>query len=96
MKIFTNENFGPIIPVIKFNNDEDLIRLANDTNYGLAAFLFLHQKTSRIWKIIENLEYGMIGINSGKISTYLNPFGGFKESGVGREGSIQCLEPFRN
>ena len=93
MKIFTKENFGPIIPVIKFNNDEDLIRLANDTNYGLAAY-FYTKKTSRIWKIIENLEYGMIGINSGKISTYLNPFGGFKESGVGREGSIQCLEPF--
>ena len=93
MKIFTKENFGPIIPVIKFDNDEDLIRLANDTNYGLAAY-FYTKKTSRIWKIIENLEYGMIGINSGKISTYLNPFGGFKESGVGREGSIQCLEPF--
>ena len=70
-----------------------MIRLANDTNYGLAAY-FYTKKTSRIWKIIENLEYGMIGINSGKISTYLNPFGGFKESGVGREGSIQCLEPF--
>ena len=93
MKIFTKENFGPIIPVIKFDNDEDLIRLANDTNYGLAAY-FYTKKISRIWKIIENLEYGMIGINSGKISTYLNPFGGFKESGIGREGSIQCLEPF--
>ena len=93
MKIFSKENFGPIIPIIKFDNDEELIRLANDTNYGLAAY-FYTKKTSRIWKIIENLEYGMLGINSGKISTYLNPFGGLKESGVGREGSLQCLEPF--
>ena len=93
MKIFSKENFGPIIPVIKFDSDDELIRLANDTNYGLAAY-FYTKKISRIWKVIENLEYGMIGINSGKISTYLNPFGGLKESGIGREGSIQCLEPF--
>ena len=93
MKIFSKENFGPIIPVIKFDSDDELIRLANDTNYGLAAY-FYTKKISRIWKVIENLDYGMIGINSGKISTYLNPFGGLKESGIGREGSIQCLEPF--
>ena len=93
MKIFSKENFGPIIPVIKFDSDDELIRLANDTNYGLATY-FYTKKISRIWKVIENLEYGMIGINSGKISTYLNPFGGLKESGIGREGSIQCLEPF--
>ena len=93
MKIFSNENFGPIIPVIKFKSDDELIQLANDTNYGLAAY-FYTKKASRVWKIIENLEYGMLGINSGKISSYLNPFGGLKESGVGREGSIQCLEPF--
>ena len=87
MKIFSNENFGPIIPVLKFDSDDELIQLANDTNYGLAAY-FYTKKTSRVWKVIENLEYGMIGINSGKISTYLNPFGGLKESGVGREGSF--------
>ena len=93
MKIFSKENFGPIIPIIKFESDEELIRLANQTEYGLAAY-FYTKKTSRIWKVIENLDYGMLGINSGKISTYLNPFGGFKESGLGREGSLQCLEPF--
>ena len=93
MKIFSQENFGPIIPVLKFDSDKELIQLANHTNYGLAAY-FYTKKTSRVWRVIESLEYGMIGINSGKISTYLNPFGGLKESGVGREGSLQCLEPF--
>ena len=63
--------FGPIIPVIKFKSDDELIQLANDTNYGLAAY-FYTKKASRVWKIIENLEYGMLGINSGKISSYLN------------------------
>ncbi len=93
MKIFKKENFGPIIPLIKFKSEKDLIELVNDTEYGLAAY-FYTKKTSRIWEIVENLEYGMFGVNSGKISTYLNPFGGLKESGIGREGSLQCLEPF--
>tara|TARA_B100001057_G_scaffold357577_1_gene359599 strand:- start:952 stop:2379 length:1428 start_codon:yes stop_codon:yes gene_type:complete len=93
MHIFKKENFGPIIPIVKFKNEKDLIELVNDTEYGLAAYFFT-KKTSRIWEIVENLEYGMFGVNSGKISTYLNPFGGLKESGIGREGSFQCLEPF--
>ena len=93
MQIFKKENFGPIIPLIKFKSEKDLIELVNDTEYGLAAY-FYTKKTSRIWEIVENLEYGMFGVNSGKISTYLNPFGGLKESGIGREGSLQCLEPF--
>lgn len=93
MQIFKKENFGPIIPLIKFKSEKDLIELVNDTEYGLAAYFYTN-KTSRIWQIVENLEYGMFGVNSGKISTYLNPFGGLKESGIGREGSLQCLEPF--
>lgn len=93
MQIFKKENFGPIIPLVKFKSEKDLIELVNDTEYGLAAY-FYTKKTSRIWEIVENLEYGMFGVNSGKISTYLNPFGGLKESGIGREGSLQCLEPF--
>ncbi len=93
MQIFKKENFGPIIPLIKFKSEKDLIELVNDTEYGLAAYFYTN-KTSRIWEIVENLEYGMFGVNSGKISTYLNPFGGLKESGIGREGSLQCLEPF--
>ena len=93
MKIFSNENFGPIIPLIKFEKDEEVIFKSNDTNYGLAAYFYTNN-SKRVWKIINKLEYGMFGINSGKISTYLNPFGGLKESGIGREGSFQCLEPF--
>ena len=93
MKIFINENFGPLIPVVKFKKDEEVLSLSNDTNYGLAAY-FYTKKSSRIWNMLSKLDYGMFGINSGKISTYLNSFGGLKESGIGREGSLQCLEPF--
>ena len=93
MKVFKKENFGPIIPLIEFENDNEVINYSNDTNYGLAAY-FYTKDSSRVWKNVNNLEYGMFGINSGKISTYLNPFGGLKESGIGREGSLQCLDPF--
>ena len=93
MKVFSHENFGPIIPIINFDDDQEVINLANQTQYGLAAYFFT-KKASRIWFMSENLEYGMFGINTGKISSYLNPFGGLKESGIGREGSIDGLEPF--
>ena len=93
MKVFKKENFGPIIPLIEFEKDSEVINNSNDTNYGLAAY-FYTKDSSRVWKNINNLDYGMFGINSGKISTYLNPFGGLKESGIGREGSLQCLDPF--
>ncbi len=93
MKVFSEENFGPIIPIISFKKIDEILQKSNDTTYGLAAY-FYSKDSSKIWKLINNLDYGMIGINSGKISTYLNAFGGFKESGLGREGSTQCLEPF--
>ncbi len=93
MKVFQKENFGPIIPFIEFEKDDEVIYMSNDTNYGLAAY-FYTKDSSIIWKNLNNLDYGMFGINSGKISTYLNPFGGLKESGIGREGSLQCLDPF--
>ncbi|MAI84608.1 MAG: succinate-semialdehyde dehydrogenase (NADP(+)) [Rickettsiales bacterium] len=93
MKVFKEENFGPIIPVIKFSTDEEVVNYCNSTNYGLAAYFFTKNQ-NRIWKFSENLEYGMFGINTGKISTYQNPFGGWKESGIGREGSEEGLEPF--
>ena len=93
MKVFQNENFGPIIPVISFQNDDEAVKISNDTNYGLAAY-FYTKDSKRIWSLVDDLEYGMFGINSGKISSYLNPFGGMKESGIGREGSFQTLEPF--
>ena len=91
--MFKEENFGPIVPVIQFSSDEEVISLANQTEYGLAAYFYTNN-ASRVWKISENLDFGMFGINTGKISTYLNPFGGLKESGLGREGSQHGLEPF--
>tara|TARA_B100000989_G_C19507880_1_gene457367 strand:- start:318 stop:1739 length:1422 start_codon:yes stop_codon:yes gene_type:complete len=93
MLVFKNENFGPLVPVISFKNDENLIKMCNDTSYGLAAY-FYSQNSKRIWNVSEKLEFGMVGVNTGKISTYLNPFGGFKESGIGREGSTDGLEAF--
>ena len=93
MNVFSEENFGPIIPLIKFDTDEEVINLANQTQYGLAAY-FYTLNASRIWKMSKSLDFGMFGINTGKISTYLNPFGGLKESGIGREGSEEGLEPF--
>ena len=93
MNVFSEENFGPIIPIIKFDSDEEVINIANQTQYGLAAY-FYTPNASRIWKMTKSLDYGMFGINTGKISTYLNPFGGLKESGIGREGSEEGLEPF--
>ena len=93
MMVFNNENFGPLVPIITFKNDENLIKMCNNTTYGLAAY-FYSQNSKRIWNISEKLEFGMVGVNTGKISTYLNPFGGFKESGIGREGSTDGLEAF--
>ncbi len=93
MKIFNEENFGPVIPIIGFNTDEELIKLANNTNYGLAAYFYTNN-SKRVWELSEKLQFGMFGVNTGKISTYLNPFGGMKESGIGREGSSSGLEPF--
>jgi len=86
MKLFSEEIFGPVAPIFPFTDEEEVIRLANDTSYGLAAY-FYSQNQARIWKVSEALEYGMIGINTGMISTTLAPFGGIKESGLGREGS---------
>ena len=93
MNVFSEENFGPIIPLIKFDTDEEVINLANQTQYGLAAY-FYTLNASRIWKMSKSLDFGMFGINTGKISTYLNPFGGLKESGIGREGSKYGIDDF--
>ena len=93
MLVFKNENFSPIVPILIFENDKEVVEIANNTEYGLASYFFT-ANPRRIWSLVDDLEYGMFGINSGKISTYLNPFGGVKESGIGREGSLQTLEPF--
>ena len=93
MKIFETEIFGPVAPVYKFSTEEEVIEMANDTPYGLAAY-FYGKEHSRIWRVAEKLEYGMIGINNINIGTALAPFGGIKESGIGREGSKYGMEEF--
>ncbi|MDX1479837.1 MAG: NAD-dependent succinate-semialdehyde dehydrogenase [Saprospiraceae bacterium] len=93
MRLFEEEIFGPVAPVYRFSSEEEVIALANDTPYGLAAY-FYGRDHARIWRVAEALEYGMIGINTGMISTPVAPFGGVKESGMGREGSKYGIEEF--
>ncbi|AXT71034.1 NAD-dependent succinate-semialdehyde dehydrogenase [Vibrio sp. dhg] len=93
MKIVSEEIFGPVAPVIRFDTDEQLIEMANDTIYGLASY-FYSQNIHRVWKIAEALEYGMVGINEGMISTEVAPFGGVKQSGIGREGAKQGIDEY--
>ena len=87
------ETFGPVAPVFRFKQDEEAIAMANDTPFGLAAY-FYATDYRRIWRTMEALEYGMVGVNEGLISTELAPFGGVKESGLGREGSHHGLDEF--
>ncbi len=87
------ETFGPLAPVFRFHDEAEAIRLANDTRFGLASY-FYARDLGRVWRVAEALEYGMVGVNSGAISTELAPFGGVKESGVGREGSRHGVEEF--
>ena len=93
MDIVHEEIFGPVAPIVRFSSDEDLIEKANDTIYGLASY-FYSRDISRIWKVAEALEYGMVGINEGIISTELAPFGGIKQSGFGREGAKEGIEEY--
>lgn len=95
MLAFTEEIFGPVAPVFKFKTEEEVIQMANDTPYGLASY-FYGRDYARIWRVSEALEYGMVGINTGMISTTVAPFGGIKESGFGREGSKYGIEDFVN
>ena len=93
MKVAKEETFGPVAPIFRFSTDAEAIKMANDTEFGLAAYFF-SRDIGRIWKVSEALEYGMIGINEGIISTEVAPFGGFKESGLGREGAREGLGEF--
>ena len=87
------ETFGPVAPVFAFHDEVDVIQKANATKYGLASY-FYSQNIHRVWRVAEQLEFGMVGINSGMISTELAPFGGIKESGIGREGSKYGIQDF--
>jgi succinate-semialdehyde dehydrogenase/glutarate-semialdehyde dehydrogenase len=93
MMVTREETFGPLAPLYKFKDEADAIRLANATEFGLAAY-FYARDLGRVWRVAEALEYGMVGINTGAISTELAPFGGVKESGLGREGSHYGVEEF--
>ena len=92
-KITYEETFGPVAPLYKFKTDEEVIKLANDTPYGLASY-FYSRDIGRIWRVAEALEYGMVAVNDGALSTAVAPFGGVKESGIGREGSSWGLDEF--
>lgn len=93
MRIFSEEIFGPVAPLIKFGDESEAIALANDTPYGLASY-FYTRDIGRIWRVSEALEYGMVGINEGVLSNEMAPFGGIKESGQGREGSKYGLDDY--
>lgn len=93
MRITHEETFGPVAPLYRFKTEEELIRLANDTPYGLAAY-FYSRDIGRVWRVAEALESGIVGVNVGIISTEVAPFGGVKESGIGREGSKYGIEEF--
>jgi succinate-semialdehyde dehydrogenase/glutarate-semialdehyde dehydrogenase len=93
MKIFREETFGPVAPLIRFGSDAEVIELANRTEFGLASY-FYSRDIGRIWRVAEALEYGMVGVNTGLITTEVAPFGGVKQSGLGREGSKYGIEEF--
>jgi succinate-semialdehyde dehydrogenase / glutarate-semialdehyde dehydrogenase len=91
MAMSCEETFGPVAGIARFSTEEEAIRIANDTPYGLAAYFF-SQSLGRVHRVAEALEYGIVGINTGLISTEVAPFGGVKESGMGREGSSYGID----
>jgi succinate-semialdehyde dehydrogenase / glutarate-semialdehyde dehydrogenase len=93
MAVAREETFGPVAPLFRFSTDEEAVQMANDTEFGLAAYFF-SRDLGRVWRTAEQLEYGIVGINTGIISTEVAPFGGVKESGIGREGSKYGIEDF--
>ena len=93
MLIAREETFGPVAPLFRFETEEQAIRMANDTEFGLASY-FYAENAARIWRVAEGLDYGIVGINTGLISSEVAPFGGMKESGLGREGSKYGIEDY--
>jgi succinate-semialdehyde dehydrogenase/glutarate-semialdehyde dehydrogenase len=93
MLVATEETFGPFAPLFRFTDEADVIAQANDTIFGLAAYFFARD-LSRVIRVQEALEYGMVGVNTGLISTEVAPFGGVKQSGLGREGSRHGIEDY--
>jgi len=93
MQFSTEETFGPLAPLFKFEDEDEVIAMANDTIFGLASY-FYAKDLSRVYKVAEALEYGIVGVNTGIISTEVAPFGGVKQSGLGREGSHHGIEDY--
>ena len=93
MLIAREETFGPVSAIFKFQDEAEVVRLANDTEFGLASYFF-SRDIGRIWRVAEQLEYGMVGINTGLISNEVAPFGGIKQSGLGREGSVYGIDEY--
>ena len=93
MMVAREETFGPVAPLFRFKTEQEAVQMANDTEFGLASY-FYSQDISRVWRVAEALEYGIVGINTGLISTTVAPFGGVKESGTGREGSKYGIEDY--
>jgi succinate-semialdehyde dehydrogenase/glutarate-semialdehyde dehydrogenase len=93
MDVASEETFGPVAPLFRFKTEQDAIRMANDTEYGLASY-FYSRDVGRVWRVAEALEYGMVGINEGLISNEVAPFGGIKQSGLGREGSKYGIDDY--
>ncbi|WP_417845732.1 NAD-dependent succinate-semialdehyde dehydrogenase [Thalassospira povalilytica] len=93
MTVFREETFGPMAPLIRFHSDDEVLEMANDSEFGLASY-FYSRDISRIWKLAEGLESGLVGVNVGVMATEVAPFGGFKQSGVGREGSKYGVEDY--
>jgi len=93
MMVSREEIFGPVAPLFRFRDEEEAIAIANDTEFGLAAY-FYTRDNARVWRVSEALEYGIVGVNCGVVSTEVGPFGGVKESGIGREGSKYGMDDF--
>ena len=93
MRLAKEETFGPVAPLFRFHTEKEAIDLSNDTEFGLASY-FYSNNMDRIWRVSESLEYGMVGVNTGIVSTEVAPFGGIKQSGMGREGSKYGIEPY--
>ncbi|GAB7548002.1 NAD-dependent succinate-semialdehyde dehydrogenase [Cupriavidus sp. 8B] len=93
MRVLDEEIFGPVSPIVRFSSEQDVVHMANDTIYGLAAY-FYSRDIGRVWRVAEQLEYGMVGINTGMISNEVSPFGGVKQSGLGREGSRYGIDDY--
>jgi len=93
MRVAREETFGPVAPLFSFTSDDEVIAAANDTESGLASY-FYSRDIGRVWRVAEALEYGMVGVNTGLISNEVAPFGGIKQSGLGREGSVYGIDDY--